>query len=118
MEDIRKDEQRASAVIDRMRSLLRRQDVQMAPLDVGQVLGDVTALLRTDAAARHVKVELDIPPDVPRVLGDRVQLQQVLLNLILNGMDALDGENGDNRRASVAWGWGATPAIALGSSAS
>jgi PAS domain S-box-containing protein len=101
LDDIRKDDQRAGAVIDRMRALLRRQDVAMIPLDIGQVLGDVATLLRPDAAARHVKVELEIPGDVPPVLGDRVQIQQVLLNLILNGMDALEGVAGENRRVSV-----------------
>ena len=89
LEDIRKDDQRAGAVIDRMRALLRRQEVEMKPLEVPQMLDDVATLLRPDAAARHVALEIDVPPDLPRLRGDRVQLQQVLLNLILNGMDAL-----------------------------
>ena len=101
LDDIRKDDQRAGTVIDRMRALLRRQDVAMISLDVGQLLGDVATLLGPDAAVRHVKVELDIAGDVPQVLGDRVQIQQVLLNLILNGMDALEGAGGGNRRVSV-----------------
>ncbi|MGH6609162.1 MAG: sensor histidine kinase, partial [Burkholderiaceae bacterium] len=101
LEDIRKDDQRAGAVIDRMRALLRRKGVEASPLEMDQVLGDVTALLRPDAAARHVKLELDMPADMPRVLGDRVQLQQVLLNLILNGMDSLDGMEGTDRRIRV-----------------
>jgi two-component system sensor kinase FixL len=53
------------------------------------VLGDVATMLRPDAVARHVALELDVP-ELPQVRGDKVQLQQVLLNLILNGMDALD----------------------------
>jgi len=73
----------------------------MIPLDVGQVLGDVATLLRPDAAARHVTLELDLTGSVPPVVGDRVQLQQVLLNLILNGMDALDGATGRHRRVRV-----------------
>jgi len=101
LDDIRNDDLRAGAVIDRMRTLLRRQDVEMTRLDMGQVLADVAALLRPDAVARHVKVMVDIAGDVPPVLGDRVQLQQVLLNLILNGMDALDGMSGENRCVSV-----------------
>ena len=60
LEDIRKDDQRAGAVIDRMRALLRRQEVEMTPLDVAQVLDDVATLLRPDAAARHVTLELDV----------------------------------------------------------
>ena len=91
VEDIRKDDQRASAVIDRMRSLLRRQDVQMVPLDVGQVLGDVAAPAAPRRGGAPCEGRARRPADVPPVLGDRVQLQQVLLNLILNGMDALEG---------------------------
>jgi len=101
LEDIRKDDQRAGAVIDRMRALLRRQEVEMKPLDVPQMLDDVATLLRPDAAARHVALEIDAPPDLPRLRGDRVQLQQVLLNLILNGMDAIGAKGGDHRGVAV-----------------
>ena len=101
VEDIRKDDQRAGAVIDRMRALLRHQQVEMVPVDVGQMLGDVATLLRPDAAARHVKFSLDVPEGLTAVRGDRVQLQQVLLNLVLNGMDALEGVAGEEARVSV-----------------
>ncbi len=90
--DIRRDDQRAGAVIDRMRGLLKREALNTRALDVGELISDVTALVRVDAAARHVKLEADLPSDLPPVRGDRVHLQQVLLNLILNGMDALNGE--------------------------
>ena len=103
LEDIRRDDQRAGAIIDRMRAMLRREQVAMIPLDVGQVLRDVATLLRPDAAARQVNLALDVADGVPHVLGDRVQLQQVLLNLILNGMDALEGVGGRrNRTVSMA----------------
>ena len=92
--DIRKDDQRAGAVIDRMRGLLKRQPLDTRPLNVGELVGDVAALVRADAAARHVKLDLAVPGDLPPVRGDRVHLQQVLLNVILNGMDALNGTRG------------------------
>ena len=101
LEDIREDDQRAGAVIDRMRALLRRQEVAMTVLDLNQVLGDVAMLLRPDAAARQVAMELDVARDLPPVHGDRVQLQQVLLNLILNAMDALRSEGDRHRRVAV-----------------
>jgi len=101
VEDIRKDDQRAGAVIDRMRALLRHQQVEMVPVDVGQMLGDVSTLLRPDAAARHVKFSLDVPEGLPAVRGDRVQLQQVLLNLVINGMDALEGVASEDASVSV-----------------
>jgi PAS domain S-box-containing protein len=65
LEDIRKDDQRAGAVIDRMRALLRRQEVEMKPLEVPQMLDDVAALLRPDAAARHIALEITVPPTFP-----------------------------------------------------
>jgi len=101
VDDIRKDDQRASEVIDRMRALLRRQPVEMIPLDLQQVLVDVATLLRSDAAVRHVKLDVDIGDRLPKVLGDRVQLQQVLLNLIINGMDALEGVPSEDRSVRV-----------------
>jgi PAS domain S-box-containing protein len=99
--DIRKDDQRAGSVIDRMRGLLKRQPLDTRALDVGELANEVRALVRADAAERQVKLEVNVPPDLPRVRGDRVHLQQVLLNLILNGMDAIDGASPDNRRISI-----------------
>jgi signal transduction histidine kinase len=87
--DIRKDDQRAGAVIDRMRSLLKRRKLVSSRLDMREVVEDTVALARADAVARDVKLALEIPGRLPLVMGDRVHLQQVLLNLILNGMDAM-----------------------------
>jgi PAS domain S-box-containing protein len=101
VEDIRKDDQRASEVIDRMRTLLRREEVAMTSLDIGEVLGDVGMLLHPDAAARHVALRLELPAGLPPVHGDRVQIQQVLLNLMLNGMDALEGAGHPDRSVTV-----------------
>jgi len=102
LEDIRKDDQRAGEVIDRMRTLLRREDVEMTALEISEVLGDVGKLLRSDAMARHVTLHLDVPPRLPPVHGDRVQIQQVLLNLVLNAMDALEGVRTPRRTITVA----------------
>jgi PAS domain S-box-containing protein len=101
LEDIRKDDQRASAVIDRIRTLLRHEEVAMTTLNLRSVLGDVATLLRPDAAARHVALEFAIPADLPPVRGDQVQIQQVLLNLILNGMDSLEGVHDRARSVTV-----------------
>jgi two-component system sensor kinase FixL len=99
--DIRKDDQRASAVIDRMRTLLRRHELATQPLNVAEFVGDVVALTRPDAAAREVKLEVELPAGLPRVNGDRVHLQQVLLNLIVNGMDAFNGGTEDSKCITV-----------------
>ena len=99
--DIRADDERAAAVIDRMRGLLKRQTLDRRRLDVEALVGDVAAVVRVDAAHRQVKVDVDVPDNLPAVHGDRVHVQQVLLNLILNGMDALDRTSPDARRVSV-----------------
>jgi len=99
--DIRKDDQRAGAVIDRMRALLRRQSLDKRPVDVREFVGEVVSLVRSDAAARHVKLELTVASHLPPVSGDLVHLQQVLLNLVVNGMDAVDEAGGGDRRVRV-----------------
>jgi two-component system, LuxR family, sensor kinase FixL len=99
--DVRTDDERAGHVIDRMRALLERHTLDTRRLDVGALVNEVAALMRVDAAAREVKLDVGVPADVPPVRGDRVHLQQVLLNLIFNGMDALKGATPENRRVGV-----------------
>ncbi len=89
--DIRKDDQRAGSVIDRMRSLLKRHSLESNALALGGLLEETVKLARSDAQARRVNLMLQVPAELPVVHGDRVHLQQVLLNLILNGMDAMAG---------------------------
>ena len=88
--DIRKDDQRAGEVIDRMRALMKRREVERRLLDLNLLAGEVVALVRPDAEMRRVRLAVETDPALPPVHGDRVQLQQVLLNLLLNAMDALD----------------------------
>ena len=95
--DIRSDDQRAGEVIDRLRSMLKRRDLESRPLAVGELLSEATALARADAAARRVTIEIAAAPGLPAVNGDRVHLQQVLLNLVLNAMDAMNGGDGQRK---------------------
>jgi PAS domain S-box-containing protein len=99
--DIRKDDERAGSIIDRMRGLLKRQDLDMRSLDVGELVSEVLGLVKADAAARQVKLDGAVPGDLPPVRGDRVHIQQVLVNLIVNGMDAVDEARRADRRVSV-----------------
>jgi signal transduction histidine kinase len=87
--DIRRDDKRAGNVIDRMRALYKRRSLALNSLHLGELVEDTITLTRADAAAREVKLMAQIPVRLPAVKGDRVHLQQVLLNLILNGMDAM-----------------------------
>jgi signal transduction histidine kinase len=99
--DIRRDDKRAGNVIDRMRALYKRRSVVLAPLDLRELVEDAVTLTRADAAARHVKLNVQIPPHLPQANGDRVHLQQVLLNLVLNGMEAMYATARNGRALTV-----------------
>jgi signal transduction histidine kinase len=99
--DIRKDDERAGEVIRRMRALLKKQTLESRPLEVSSVAAEVLRLVGPKAAANKTEIVSEFSPDLPLVLGDRIQLQQVLLNLILNAMDALATRPPENRRIVV-----------------
>src|SRR5262249_37323508 len=87
--DIANDAERASDIIERVRALAKRsvpEQVEVRPIDV---VHDVLALAAAESAARRISIRTDVPADLPVVVGDRVQLQQALLNLVVNGMDAM-----------------------------
>jgi len=89
LEDIIADDKRAGKVIHRLRQLLRKDEVQHRPLNVNEVVQEVLKLVRNDLASRNIALNIDPASKLPNVIGDRVLLQQVLLNLILNGCDAV-----------------------------
>jgi PAS domain S-box-containing protein len=90
--DVAADAQRAGEVIRRMRSLLKNDTTRFLPLELNEVIREVVALTQTDALIRHHPIALALAPALPPVRGDRVQLQQVLLNLVLNGMEAMEAQ--------------------------
>jgi signal transduction histidine kinase len=89
LEDIVADDKRAADVIQRLRRLLKKGDLEYVSLDLNEVVTEVVRLVSGDATIRDVSLRLSAAPELPRVRGDRVQLQQVLLNLVLNGLDAM-----------------------------
>jgi PAS domain S-box-containing protein len=99
--DIRTADQRAGSVIERMRNLLKRHVLDTQLLELSELVGNVAEFARHDAAKRRVKLTVNLPADLPPVRGDRVHLQQVLLNLILNGMDALNDARRENRLVTL-----------------
>jgi len=95
--DILEDDQRAAAVADRMRAMLRRRGLTFEALAVRSLIEQVATFLQAEVRARHVRLRVDLPSGVPDVRGDRVHLQQVLLNLLLNALDAVEGQPPERR---------------------
>ena len=87
--DIATDDRRAASIIARARELLRNKDLQPDLVSLQAIAKEVMALVRTDAIERRISIDADLPDDVPQVRGDRVQLSQVLLNLVVNALDAV-----------------------------
>jgi two-component system sensor kinase FixL len=89
LKDVVQDDNRASEVIQRLRALVRKEPPALVALDVGDLLRDVLRLVHSDAILRHSRVSLTVAPGLRPVRGDRIQLQQVALNLLLNAFEAM-----------------------------
>ncbi len=88
MQDVIQDGQRASAVIARIRGFLQQAAPERVRLDINELIREVWALMHAELSRKGVAVRLELADGLPSVLGDRVQLQQVILNLVANGADA------------------------------
>ncbi len=97
LRDIIEDDKRAAEVIRRLRELLRKGESQQLPLNLNTLIRDVAKLVSSDAVIRNVAVTLVLDADLPIVTGDRIQLEQVVLNLLINGMEAMGEGVGDER---------------------
>ncbi|MGY8667978.1 PAS domain S-box protein [Bradyrhizobium sp. UFLA05-109] len=91
VEWIIEDGNRASEVIRHVRALAKRTDIEMVPLDVNRVVREAVALVQREMAAHAVSVRMELRSVLPNIFGDRIQLQQVLINLIMNGIEAMEG---------------------------
>ena len=89
-ERIVRDGKEAGEVVRRIRALFKQSPLEKTTLDLNEVIGEVLRLLAAEAAKRRVTVETDLGQDLRPVEGDKVQLQQVVFNLLLNGIEAMD----------------------------
>jgi signal transduction histidine kinase len=101
LDDIRRDSRRGADVVDRMRDFYRLRAIEMQPLALEEVVKDALALVRADAIRKNIELSLRLPPEVPRVLGDRVHLSQVITNLLMNGIHAVESRPAGLRRVTV-----------------
>ena len=99
--DILQDDRRATEVIRRMRSLLKKAPFELKNLDLNEVVRETVEFLSSLAVGRKVELVSVITPDALPILGDRIQLQQVILNLVVNGIDAMKDTPSENRIISI-----------------
>jgi C4-dicarboxylate-specific signal transduction histidine kinase len=100
-ERIIQDGTRAGKILGHIRSLVKKDTPHRTLLNMNEVVQEVTVFLRGETQNQHIAMRLDLDADLPQVRGDRVQLQQVVLNLIMNGIEAMRGMSGSAREICV-----------------
>src|SRR5262249_16194138 len=96
-----RDGNRAASVITRLRALFVKRELTPEPVDLSDAAREVVALSAADLQGNRAVLESDLPDDLPIVAGDRIQLQQVILNLLRNAMEAMSGVDDRPRRLSI-----------------
>jgi C4-dicarboxylate-specific signal transduction histidine kinase len=89
-----KDGTRAAEIISRIRRLFQKGNLQFELVEVNEVIEEMTVLLRSEAMRYSISVRTELATDLPQVMGDRVQLQQVIMNLMTNSIDAMKSVEG------------------------
>jgi C4-dicarboxylate-specific signal transduction histidine kinase len=101
LEDITSDNRRIGEVLRRLRLLLKKDRREHSPVDINVMVSEVVELVHSDLVGRRVALDVTLAPNLPCVLGDRVQLQQVVLNLLMNAGGAVRPTDVDDRRVSL-----------------
>jgi signal transduction histidine kinase len=99
--DIRSDDLRADSIVRRLRTLLRKRELQLEDVDVNALASSALSLVLPDAVRRSIVIRTSLDPALPRAFADPVHLQQVLLNLLINAMDAMKDTPVDRRVLEV-----------------
>ncbi len=100
-DDIVAEDNRAAQVIRRLGALYKRGEREIRPVDLNELVRETIGLLHTDLVTRQVTVLTDLAPTLPKIEGERVQLQQVMMNLIVNAADAMQGSPESERTLSI-----------------
>ncbi|WP_035970534.1 PAS domain S-box protein [Bradyrhizobium sp. WSM3983] len=101
VEWIIEDGKRASDVIRHVRALAKRTEIEMVPLDANLVVREAVALVQREMASHAVSVRMELSSAMPKIFGDRIQLQQVLINLIMNGIEAMEDVHDRPRELAI-----------------
>ena len=101
LNDIAAEDARASEVINRLRSLLKKTPPAFEEVDFNLILNEVAGFVHSNAVIREVAVSMELSPGLPTVQGDRIQLQQVILNLFLNAFDAVSEKPSGERQVLI-----------------
>jgi C4-dicarboxylate-specific signal transduction histidine kinase len=107
------DGNRAGDVIRHVRALAKKTDIEKAPLDINVVVSDVMALVARELARQDVALHMALAPALPSIFGDRVQLQQVIINLVMNGIEAMQGVTDRPRELLIASDEGEGPSVVV-----
>jgi C4-dicarboxylate-specific signal transduction histidine kinase len=101
LQDIRNDNQRAAEVLRQVRTLLRKETAHVEPVALNSIISDAVKLVENSAARRGIRIGAELPDETRPVSGDRVQLQQVVLNLLMNACDAVEQNEQPYRRIAL-----------------
>ena len=94
-----KDATRAAEIIGRVRLLFKKGAPQRELVDINEIIREMVALMRSELTRHSISVRTEFAEEIPRIMGDRVQLQQVLMNLMVNGIDAMKDVEGTRQLA-------------------
>jgi len=98
LQDIANDDKRASDIIRGVRSMLKQEEIEQETISINDVLRDMISLFHSEAIIRNIEVEMDLPDTLPLVHVDRVQIQQVILNLIMNAAEIMSHKEPEGRK--------------------
>ncbi len=101
LESINRQSHRAGDIIRRLRSFVRPKDLNRESANLKETIEEILPLAELDARANNIQLLIDVPADLPEIVADQVQVQQVILNLLRNGVDAMDEAKPEDRRLEV-----------------
>jgi PAS domain S-box-containing protein len=101
LQDISSDDKRAGSVIRSLRAMIKQEEREREPLSINELVREVVSLFHSEAVLRNVIIETDFAESLPTLLADKIQLEQVVLNLIMNATEAMDHEAPEKRKISL-----------------